>query len=51
MKGHSSAVTLLIQANASVNIQNNYNDTALIKGIEIIFIINLKNEIKIILIL
>ena len=51
MKGYSSVATLLIEANANVNVQDNYNDTALILGIWIIFIINLKNEIKIILIL
>ncbi len=44
MKGYSSVATLLIEANANVN-------TALILCIWIIFIINLKNEIKILLIL
>jgi len=30
MKGYSSVATLLIEANANVNIQNNAGDTALI---------------------
>jgi hypothetical protein len=50
-RGHSSVVTLLIQAFAGVNIRDNNGYTALIEGILIKFTINLKNEIKIILII
>jgi hypothetical protein len=47
MDEQTTIVNLLIQAHASVNIQDNIGRTALIWGILIIVSINLKNSIKI----